>query len=119
LTLRLLIDEDSQAKYLVNLLRNAGHDVITVNEADLMGKSDSIVLKYAISHGRILLTRNCEDFLNLHTVNPNHPGILAVYQNSEASKFMSYLSIVKSISNLEALNYMITNQFIPLNQWNF
>jgi uncharacterized protein YeaO (DUF488 family) len=33
LSLRMLLDEDSQAKYLVNLLQTAGHDVLTVNEA--------------------------------------------------------------------------------------
>ena len=41
MSLRLLLDEDSQAKYLVNLLQIAGHDVLTVNEADLMTQSDS------------------------------------------------------------------------------
>ncbi|WP_334907623.1 DUF5615 family PIN-like protein [Nostoc sp.] len=47
MSLKLLIDEDSQAKRLVNLLQNAGHDVITVNEAGLMSKPDSVVLDYA------------------------------------------------------------------------
>ena len=31
----MLLDEDSQAKYLVNLLQAAGHDVATVNTAVL------------------------------------------------------------------------------------
>lgn len=58
----MLLDEDSQAKYLVNLLRAAGHDVITINEAGLMGQSDSFLLEYARQQGRVLLTRNCDDF---------------------------------------------------------
>ncbi|MBO1347932.1 MAG: DUF5615 family PIN-like protein [Hormoscilla sp. GUM202] len=37
----------SQAKRLVELLRDAGQDVITVREADLMTKPDSLVLDYA------------------------------------------------------------------------
>ncbi|MGL5079202.1 MAG: DUF5615 family PIN-like protein, partial [Waterburya sp.] len=49
MTLKLLIDEDSQAKILVNLLLHAGHNVLTVNEANLSGKSDSIVFDYACS----------------------------------------------------------------------
>ncbi|MEB3293619.1 MAG: hypothetical protein VKJ24_10700 [Synechococcales bacterium] len=36
MSLQLLLDEDSQAKYLVNLLQAAGHDVMTVNAANLM-----------------------------------------------------------------------------------
>ncbi|MCC5610091.1 DUF5615 family PIN-like protein [Nostoc sp. CHAB 5834] len=119
MSLKLLIDEDSQAKRLVNLLQNAGHDVITVNEAGLMSKPDSFVLDYARQQERVLLTRNCYDFQTLHKVNPNHPGILGVYQHPDLSKSMSYLSIVKSIANIEASDYSLANQFIPLNQWNY
>ncbi|MBN4001357.1 DUF5615 family PIN-like protein [Nostoc sp. LPT] len=119
MSLKLLIDEDSQAKRLVNFLRSAGHDVITVNEAGLMSKPDSVVLDYARHEERVLLTRNCDDFQTLHKVNPNHPGILAVYQHSDPSKSMSYLSVVKSIANIEASDYSLANQFIPLNQWNY
>jgi predicted nuclease of predicted toxin-antitoxin system len=59
LSLKLLRDEDSQAQPLVNLLRNANHDVLTVNEAGLMSQPDNIVLDYAIQNNRVLLTRNC------------------------------------------------------------
>ena len=48
---------------------------------------------------RVLLTRNCDDFQQLHQANPEHSGILAVYQDSEASKNMSYQAIVKAIDN--------------------
>jgi predicted nuclease of predicted toxin-antitoxin system len=47
LSLKLLIDEDAQDKVLVKLLRLAGHEVITVNEAGLMSQPDFIVLDYA------------------------------------------------------------------------
>lgn len=43
----MLLDEDSQAKYLVNLLQVAGHDVVTANAVDLMNRSDSVVLDFA------------------------------------------------------------------------
>jgi hypothetical protein len=35
----MLLDEDSQAKYLVELLELAGHDVLTANEANLTKRS--------------------------------------------------------------------------------
>ena len=57
MSLRLLLDEDSQAKKLVNLLRQAGHDILTVNQTGLMGKPDSMVLDRARQEDRILLTR--------------------------------------------------------------
>jgi predicted nuclease of predicted toxin-antitoxin system len=119
LSLRLLLDEDTQAKYLINLLRTAGHDVITVQEVNLIGRADSVVLDYAKQHGRIVLTRNCNDFLTLHQNQPTHSGILAIYQNPDLSKNMSYQSVVDAILNLETAGYSLENQFIVLNQWNY
>ncbi len=115
----LLIDEDSQAQRLVKLLRNAGHDVETVNEAGLAGAVDSVVLDYAREENRVLLTQNCDDFQALHQENPNHPGILAIYHNDDRSKDMSRQAIVRAIANLEAANIPLANQFISLNQWNY
>ena len=56
MSLKLLLDEDSQAKYLVNLLRDSAHDVITANDADLGGLPDSVVLDYARQQKRVMLT---------------------------------------------------------------
>jgi len=119
LSLRLLLDEDSQAKYLVNLLQKVGDNVLTVNEADLMGQADLRVLNYARQQRRVLLTRNCDDFQELHQANPVHPGILAVFQNPDIAKNMSYQAIVQAIANLEQAGYTLENQFIVLNQWNY
>ena len=135
LSLRLLIDEDSQAKPLVSLLRKSGHDVETANEASLSGKEDFLVLDYARVKNRILLTQNCDDFEGegcavtrripnhlveaLHQANSEHPGILAVYQNNDRSKDMSREEVVKAIANIETAKIELTNQFISLNQWNY
>lgn len=119
MSLRLLLDEDSQAKYLVNLLQVAGHDVVTVNATGLVNRPDSDVLDYARQDNRVLLTRNCNDFQELHQTNPEHFGILAVYQDFNSSKNMSYQAIVKAIANLEAADYPIKNQFVIVNQWNY
>ena len=119
MSLRLLLDEDSQAKYLVKLLQIAGHDVVIANSAGLMNCPDSSVLDYARQDNRVLLTRNCSDFQGLHQANPEHCGILAVYQDFDPSKNMSYQAIVKAIANLEAADYPIKNQFVIVNQWNY
>jgi predicted nuclease of predicted toxin-antitoxin system len=119
LSLKLLLDEDSQAKYLVNLLRAAGHDVVTVKEANLEGHPDSAVLNYAKQELRVLLTRNCDDFQELHLIDSVHSGILTIYQEPHPARNMSYQAIVKAISNLEAANYELNNQFVVLNQWNY
>jgi predicted nuclease of predicted toxin-antitoxin system len=119
LSLKLLIDEDSQDKLLVKFLLDAGYDLITANQAGLMGQSDSIVLNYAVNNNRVLLTLNCRDFKALHEANPTHPGILAVYRDFDLSKNMSFKAIVKAIANLEASGINFANQFISLNHWNY
>ena len=119
MSLRLLIDEDSQAKRLVDLLRQAGYDVVTINELELSGSDDTVVLDYARKQERVLLTQNCRDFEVLHTLNSNHPGILAIYQDNYSSKNMLFKDIVKAISNLEAAEISLANQFICLNHWNY
>ena len=113
------MDEDSQDKHLVRLLRRAGHDVITVNEVGLTGQPDPVVLDYARQTKRLLFTFNCDDFEALHNTNPNHPGILVVYHNYNFSKDMSFKAIVRAIANIERANIPLANQFISLNQWNY
>jgi predicted nuclease of predicted toxin-antitoxin system len=119
LSLRLLIDEDSQDKVLVKLLQEAGHDLLTVNEAGLMSKADNIVFNYAVDNNRIILTLNCPDFEKLHQEISIHSGIFAVYQEANLNKKMSFKQIVKAIANLESANFPLSNQFISLNHWNY
>lgn len=119
MSLKLLLDEDSQAKYLVNLLRLANHDVDTVNRSGLGSSPDVVVLNYARQQRRVLLTRNCGDFLELHQIKPVHTGILAVYQSPDQSKNMSYQAITRAIANLEGSGSVLENQFVILNQWNW
>ena len=62
MSIKLLINEDSQDKRLVRLLKEAGHDVVTASEAGLMGKPDSEVFQYAMARNHVILTQNCQDF---------------------------------------------------------
>lgn len=121
MSLRLLVDEDTQARLLVERLRAAGHDVQTATEADLIGQPDPQVLAHARREGRLLLTRNGADFLQLHRVDATHPGILAVYQDADPAKNMSYADIVNAIAHLEgtaqATEWQMTGELIILNHW--
>ncbi|UFP95668.1 DUF5615 family PIN-like protein [Gloeobacter morelensis] len=119
MSLRLLIDEDTQAWRLVELLRAAGHDVLTPQEAGLIGKPDAIVFEYAITTRRTLLTHNCSDFFRLHQANPSHLGILAIYRDADPQKQMSRPAIVRAIANLEELGIDLQQQFYALNHYNW
>jgi predicted nuclease of predicted toxin-antitoxin system len=63
---------------MVNLLRSQGHDVLTSYEAGQgnQGISDDVVLQYATATGRILITENRQDFIDLHRTTPNHAGMI-------------------------------------------
>jgi predicted nuclease of predicted toxin-antitoxin system len=119
LSLSLLIDEDTQAKLLVDLLRGAGHDVVTVQEVTLMAEPDIRVLDHARRESRLLLTRNCDDFRVLHRAQPEHAGIIAIYQDQDSSKNMSYVAVVRALGNLEASGLDPAGQFVVLNAWNY
>ncbi len=108
-----------KAKSLVKMLQAAGHDVMTVNDGAIASSPDDQILAFARQNQRVLLTRNCSDFQELHQANSSHPGILAVYQNADPSKNMSYQNIVNSIANLIDANLFLENKFIVLNQWNY
>ncbi|WP_179197937.1 DUF5615 family PIN-like protein [Nostoc sp. T09] len=119
MSLRLLVDEDTQARRLVEMLRADKHDLLTIGEAGITGIPDSLVMEMARTQQRVLLTRNCNDFLELHQANSDHSGILAIYQDAEPTKSMSYAAIVKAIANLENTNLSLVGQFIVLNQYNW
>jgi hypothetical protein len=115
--LRLLVDEDSQAKTLVRLLIEAGHDVLTAEAAGLNGLDDADVLAHAVRSQRALLTRNCGDFVALHSDAPDHPGILAIYQNADPAKNLSYADIVRAIGNLAASGVPCAGEVLVVNAW--
>ena len=61
---------------IVKLLRDLGHDVLTVQESGNTGLSDPEVLGFAIVNERTVLTQNRRDFKRLHQLRPNHAGII-------------------------------------------
>lgn len=115
--MRLLVDEDSQARTLLRLLDAAAHDVLTADAAGLNAMADAEVLARATRDGRVLLTRNCGDFRSLHEETDGHPGILAVFQDADLSKNMSYSEIVRAIGNVESSGMELGGQFVVLNAW--
>ncbi len=74
---RLYADEQFP-RIVVELLRNLGHDILTVQEAGKanQGISDEEVLAFAIRENRAVLTINRSDFIQFHNSQPNHFGII-------------------------------------------
>jgi predicted nuclease of predicted toxin-antitoxin system len=119
MSLRLLVDEDSQSRALVSLLREWGHEVITVSEAGLLGARDTLIFEFAVRKNCVILTHNCSDFRRLHNTNSDHQGIICTYEYNQASKNMTYAQVVQAIANLEDSGCTIAGEFVALNAWNF
>lgn len=119
MSLRLLIDEDSQARSLVARLRQAGHDVLTAGEADLMGRDDAAVLAAAHSERRAVLTLNVDHYRQLHQSGAEHSGVFVVCRGDNPAKDMGSADIVRAIANVDASGIEIAGQFIVLNAWNY
>ena len=84
------MDEDSQARAQLNLLRADGHDVVAIGELAKNGTPDPEVFDLAQLLERVLLTHNAEDF---------------------------HAQIVVAIRRLETLRMTIAGDFHVLNHW--
>jgi predicted nuclease of predicted toxin-antitoxin system len=115
--LRILVDEDSQARAQLNLLRVDGHDVVAIGELAKNGLADPEVFDLAQHLRRALLTHNAEDFYELHRKRPDHQGIIAVYRDADPRKNMNYAQIAGALGRLDKSGLMIAGDFHVLNRW--
>lgn len=63
---------------VVEELRRLGHDVLTTLDSGHAGSAlpDTAVPAMAVAEKRILITLNRKHFIRLHSVSPNHCGII-------------------------------------------
>lgn len=72
--MNLYLDDDSAKRALVTRLRKAGHQVVTPADASLSGAADARHLLYAVENRLVLLTKNHDDFEDLHFLISRHTG---------------------------------------------
>ncbi|MCL6643270.1 MAG: DUF5615 family PIN-like protein [Candidatus Bipolaricaulota bacterium] len=79
LIIKLYLDEMVPTD-LARVLRQYGYDVMTAQEAGMLGKADVEHLEYASAQGRAILTFNIKDFAKLHRSwhkeGKHHAGII-------------------------------------------
>ena len=119
--MRIYLDEDLASALLARLLKNAGHDVATPATAGILGRADAVQLAYSIRENRACLSRNYEDFEELHLLlrdaRGQHPGILIVRRENNPTRDLTPKGIVTAIGKLAAAAVPIANEYIVLNQW--
>jgi hypothetical protein len=119
LSQRIYLDDCANDKELAALLRAAGHHVVIPAAAGLTGRPDPAHLAYAAANNLVLLTKNPNDFKDLHDAGQFHTGIFGVYQDNDLSRDMSYAEIVRAIANLENAGITIAGEFHVLNAWRY
>lgn len=99
----LLADEDFDHR-VVRLLREVGHDIITLQDLGLAGLAipDEQVLAIAIALKRGVLTFNRKDFIKLHREYPLHFGIIICTRNSDVKALSTKLETL--LENADRLN---------------
>ena len=115
------LDDCADADHLVALLRQAGHQVFTPRTEATRGIRDPDHLAYAAAHGYTLITKNPDDFDQLHrewqASARTHAGILLVCEDNIRGKDMEPGDIVRAISHLLASGLPIANELHTLNHW--
>src|SRR4051812_27858060 len=114
-------DDDSAQALLVRLLTGEGHDVVTPNQAGAAGRKDPVHFMFALGDGRVILTRNHEDFEQLHQLvlksGGHHPGVWTVRCDNDPSRDMRPAQIVRAIRRLIAAGVSVPDELNVLNHW--
>jgi predicted nuclease of predicted toxin-antitoxin system len=119
--MNLYLDDDVAERRLIALLERAGHTVTTPEQAGLRGAVDARHLIDACQNHRVLMSRNHDDFLDLHLVikasGGAHPGILIIRFDNDPTRDMTPRGIVAALTRLEVSRVPIASQFVILNHW--
>ena len=114
---RLYLDDCVSSKRLRQMLVSAGYEVRTPADAGLIGYDDVAHFQYAVEHQLAVVTKDADDFERLHREYPSHHGVLAVCEEAERSKNLSYADIVRAIQNLVNADVPLEGRFYVLNHW--
>jgi hypothetical protein len=87
----------------------------------LAGASDPRHLIHAVRHDLVLVTKNYDDFDDLHLLiqasGGQQSGVLVVRLDNDPTRDMKDRDMVRAIGNLEAAGVPIANELHILNHW--
>jgi predicted nuclease of predicted toxin-antitoxin system len=119
--MRFLIDENTSSPRLASRLRAQGHDPILAGDVGLLSVADPRVLIWAIGQALPVLTRDSQDFEDLHDLvmaaGGHHPGMLVVRFDADPRHNLTDRGIGTAISKLESSGVPISDRIHVLNQW--
>jgi len=119
LSQKIYLDDCAYDKDLVRLLEQAGHTVVTPVQAGNTGQPDEVHFRHAADNGLLLLTKNPDDFVELHDRDSEHAGILLIYQDNDPDRDMTNAEIVRAIANLVTAGCKLRGTVHVLNAWRY
>lgn len=119
--MNIYLDDNCTDKSLAASLRKVGHTVFRPADFGLTGASDACHLERAIREGLEVLTKDRDDFHELHqlvlTAGGRHQGIMVVRYDNDATRNMKTGHVVKAIARIEHAGIALVNEWVILNQW--
>jgi predicted nuclease of predicted toxin-antitoxin system len=119
--MRIYLDDNTTDPVLVVELRKRGYEVVLPSDAALSGGSDARHLVYAIQGNLVILTRDYDDFTDLHDVviaaGGEHPGIFVVRFDGDPTKDMKPRGMAAAVDQIEASGLPMINRLYVLNHW--
>ena len=119
--MRFLVDENLSSPRLASRLRDQGHNPILAHGVGLLSTTDAKVLAFAIVQLLPVLTRDSEDFEDLHDLimaaGGHHAGILIVRFDNDPRHNLTERGMATAISKLESSGVPIRDRIHVLNQW--
>ena len=99
--MKLYLDEDISPKVSV-ILRKKGLDAVSAHETGMLEASDEEQLSFAAAEGRVMVTRNRDDFITLTVqffddLKP-HRGLLIIPYTIPGSEFSKLATLLVKIS---------------------
>ena len=119
--MRFLLDENMSDRRLAARLRAQGHDPVLATDVGLLSVTDARVFIWAIVQALPVLTRDSEDFTDLHDLimvaGGHHSGVLVVRFDNDPRHNLTDRGIAGAISKLESSGIPIPNCIHVLNSW--
>jgi predicted nuclease of predicted toxin-antitoxin system len=104
--MRLLLDENMSDRRLASRLQAQGHHTVLAIDVGLLSVSDARVLSWAIAQALPVLTRDSDDFTDLHdlimTAGGHHLGVLIVRFDNDPRHNLTDRGIASAIHKLES-----------------
>lgn len=94
--------DEQVSRAVVRGLRNRGIDVLTAQEAALLGAPDNEHLVFARREGRVLFTQDV-DFLRMAATGVDHAGIVYAHQRTPVGHIIRGLSLIHQILEAEEM----------------